>query len=39
MELTNEMSFDPTPKLKYSPISILFLPFNSEKLRCNNCGN
>ncbi|UZO00430.1 uncharacterized protein OCT59_011564 [Rhizophagus irregularis] len=39
MELTNKNNFDPTPKLKSSPIPILFLPFNNEKLRCNNCGN
>ncbi|GES92270.1 kinase-like domain-containing protein [Rhizophagus clarus] len=39
MEFTNEIYFDPTPKLKSSPIPILFLSFNNEKLRCNNCGN
>ncbi|CAB4442911.1 unnamed protein product [Rhizophagus irregularis] len=39
MELINENNFDPTPKLKSSPVPILFLPFNNEKLRCNNCGN
>ncbi|CAB5196232.1 unnamed protein product [Rhizophagus irregularis] len=39
MEFINENNFDPTPKLKSSPVPILFLPFNNEKLRCNNCGN
>lgn len=39
MELTNKNNFGPTPKLKSSPIPILFLPFNNEKLRCSNCGN
>ncbi|GES92242.1 kinase-like domain-containing protein [Rhizophagus clarus] len=39
MEFTNEIYFDPTPKLKSSPAPILFLSFNNEKLRCNNCGN
>ncbi|CAB4442924.1 unnamed protein product [Rhizophagus irregularis] len=39
MEFINENNFDPTPKLKSSPIPILFLPFNNEKLKCNNCGN
>jgi hypothetical protein len=39
MELINENNFDPTPNLKSSPVPILFLPFNNEKLKCNNCGN
>ncbi|UZO00433.1 uncharacterized protein OCT59_011567 [Rhizophagus irregularis] len=39
MEFINENNFDPTPKLKSSPVPILFLPFNNEKLRCNNCEN
>lgn len=30
---------DPTPKLEFSPVPILFLPFNNEKLKCSNCGN
>ncbi|CAB4433026.1 unnamed protein product [Rhizophagus irregularis] len=39
MELTNENNFDPIPKLNSSPVPILFIPFNNEKLKCNNCGN
>ncbi|UZO17071.1 uncharacterized protein OCT59_008433 [Rhizophagus irregularis] len=39
MEFTNENNFDPTSKLKSSPVPISFLPFNNEKLKCNNCGN
>src|SRR4051794_21747793 len=41
MELANilndENSFDPTPKLKSSPIPILFVPFNGEDQNCFNC--
>ncbi|CAB5210541.1 unnamed protein product [Rhizophagus irregularis] len=39
MELTNENNFDPIPKLNSSPVPILFIPFNNEKLKCNNCRN
>ncbi len=41
MELTNknENSFDPTPKLKSSPISINFFPFNQYDSNCFNCGD
>src|ERR1044072_164624 len=47
MELVNandEISFDPTPKLKSSPIPILFVPFNFEhsvfsNQKCFHCGN
>ncbi|GES85138.1 kinase-like domain-containing protein [Rhizophagus clarus] len=39
MENTKEISFDSTPKLKSSPIPILFLPFNNDKLKCINCGS
>ncbi|GBC08027.1 hypothetical protein RclHR1_07880001 [Rhizophagus clarus] len=30
---------DPTPKLKSSPVPILFIPFNNEDNECNYCGN
>ena len=46
MKLVNtndENSFDPTPKLKSSPIPILFLTFDDRyidsKSRCFYCGN
>ena len=42
MELTstnNENPFDPTPKLKSSPVPILFIPFNEYENKCNYCGN
>src|ERR1043165_3601098 len=42
MELVNtndENSFDPTPKLKSSPIPILFVPFNKWDEKCFHCGN
>src|SRR3954470_1620350 len=40
MELANmnDESFDPTPKLKSSPIPILFVSFNGEDRNCFNCG-
>ena len=39
MELVNnENSFDPTPKLKSSPIPILFVPFNYSS-NCFHCGD
>src|SRR5687767_4799491 len=41
MELTNtndENSFDPTPRLKSSPIPINFVPFNICGKKCFNCG-
>ncbi|CAB5198052.1 hypothetical protein RhiirA1_471504 [Rhizophagus irregularis] len=31
-------SFDPTPRLKSSPIPIKFLSFNREDEKCFNCG-
>jgi hypothetical protein len=40
MELINtndKYSFDPTPKLKSSPVPILFVSFNSEERKCNYC--
>src|ERR1051325_5095938 len=42
MELENtnvENSFDPTPKLKSSPIPILFVPFNRWNKNCFCCGD
>src|SRR5256885_14653665 len=42
MELVNtnsENSFDPTPKLKSSPVPILFISFNNDEDRCSYCGN
>ncbi|PKY15052.1 hypothetical protein RhiirB3_381332 [Rhizophagus irregularis] len=41
MELVNtndENSFDPTPRLKSSPIPIKFLSFNYKDKKCFNCG-
>jgi hypothetical protein len=38
MELANESSFDPTPKLKSSPVPILFVSFNYEDGKCIYCG-
>jgi hypothetical protein len=41
MELINtndEYSFDPTPKLKSSPIPILFVSFNESDNKCIHCG-
>ena len=37
MELEN--SFDPTPKLKSSPVPILFVSFNEYDENCINCGD
>ncbi|RIA93425.1 kinase-like domain-containing protein [Glomus cerebriforme] len=41
MELlnTNNDSFKPTPRLKSSPVSILFIPFNNDDDTCNYCKN
>src|ERR1051325_10426525 len=43
MELVNtnnvENPFDPTPKLKSSPIPILFVPFNHWDKNCFYCGD
>jgi hypothetical protein len=41
MELVNtndENSFDPTPRLKSSPIPIEFIPFNIQDTNCIYCG-
>ncbi|GBB90453.1 hypothetical protein RclHR1_01740030 [Rhizophagus clarus] len=34
----NEISIDPTPKLKSSPIPIKFISFNSKDINCVYCG-
>jgi len=42
MELVNisdKNSFDPTPKLKSSPVPILFVSFNREDENCIHCGD
>src|SRR5437016_13546065 len=41
MELTiaNNDHFDPTPKLKSSPVSILFIPFKYNEIKCKYCNN
>jgi hypothetical protein len=35
----NDNSFDPTPRLKSSPVPILFIPFNNDEYKCNYCEN
>src|SRR6266516_7280260 len=35
----DENSFDPTPKLKSSPIPISFVSFNNDDRNCINCGD
>src|SRR4051794_5274573 len=35
----NDDIFDPTPKLKSSPIPILFISFNGWDQKCFNCGD
>ncbi|RIA88450.1 hypothetical protein C1645_826304, partial [Glomus cerebriforme] len=42
MELSNtfnENSFNPTPRLKSSPVPILFIPFNINEKNCGYCGD
>ena len=42
MEIRNNNDFDdfdPTPRLKSSPVPILFIPFNNNEIKCNYCGN
>ncbi|CAB5185778.1 unnamed protein product [Rhizophagus irregularis] len=39
MELTNDDSFDPTPKLKSSPVPISFISFNDDDKNCIHCGD
>jgi hypothetical protein len=36
---TDNNSFDPTPRLKSSPLPILFIPFNKDDNKCHDCGN
>src|SRR6266536_6313286 len=36
---TNDNSFDPTPRLKSSPVPVLFIPFKNNENNCNYCGN
>src|SRR5436190_19605175 len=37
--INNENYFDPTPKLKSSPVPILFIPFNHNEDKCSYCEN
>src|SRR3954470_8686244 len=39
MELVNSFDPTPTPKLKSSPIPILFVSFNQNDRYCFNCGD
>jgi hypothetical protein len=36
---TDNNQFDPTPRLKSSPVPILFIPFKDNENKCNYCGN
>ncbi|UZO10437.1 uncharacterized protein OCT59_002019 [Rhizophagus irregularis] len=38
VKLNDENSFDPTPKLKSSPVPILFVSFNEYDENCIHCG-
>ncbi|CAB4408403.1 unnamed protein product [Rhizophagus irregularis] len=38
VKLNDENSFDPTPKLKSSPVPIFFVSFNSGDYNCIHCG-
>ncbi|PKC06664.1 kinase-like protein [Rhizophagus irregularis] len=38
VKLNDENSFDPTPKLKSSPVPIFFISFNWEDNYCIHCG-
>ncbi|CAB4413963.1 unnamed protein product [Rhizophagus irregularis] len=38
VKLNDENSFDPTPKLKSSPVPIFFVSFNWEDDNCIHCG-
>ncbi|UZO03167.1 uncharacterized protein OCT59_023577 [Rhizophagus irregularis] len=38
VKLNDENSFDPTPKLKSSPVPIFFASFNWEDKNCFHCG-
>ncbi|CAB5181175.1 unnamed protein product [Rhizophagus irregularis] len=35
---TDNNPFDPTPKLKSSPVPVLFIPFKENEEKCNYCG-
>ncbi|CAB5181225.1 unnamed protein product [Rhizophagus irregularis] len=35
---TDNILFDPTPKLKSSPVPVLFIPFKNNEEKCNYCG-
>lgn len=37
LNTNDEISFDPTPKLKSSPIPIKFIPFNADDKNCIYC--
>src|SRR5581483_10027962 len=39
LNTNDDNSFDPTPKLKPSPIPILFVSFNIGDRNCFNCGD
>src|SRR5947207_11269653 len=36
---TSNNSFDPTPRLKSSPVPVSFIPFKNNENNCNYCGN
>ncbi|EXX57865.1 hypothetical protein RirG_203110 [Rhizophagus irregularis DAOM 197198w] len=38
VKISGMNSFDPTPKLKSSPIPILFISFNRRDTNCIHCG-
>src|SRR6266536_5615269 len=38
MNISNN-SFDLTPRLKSSPVPVLFIPFKNNENNCNYCGN
>ncbi|CAB5152165.1 unnamed protein product [Rhizophagus irregularis] len=38
VKLNDENSFDPTPKLKSSPVPIFFVSFNWKDKNCFHCG-
>ena len=39
LNTNDENSFDPTPRLKSSPILISFVSFNKDDLKCFHCGD
>ncbi|CAB4414851.1 unnamed protein product [Rhizophagus irregularis] len=38
VKLNDENSFDPTPKLKSSPVPLLFVSFDECEINCVHCG-